>query len=58
MCKDQLNKNIQLTNIYTIAMVKFTWQHSHRPIHQSQPGDRHRSHGLPHQDLAQTAAQK
>lgn len=59
MCKYQLNENIQFNNFHKIVVIgKFTWQHSHRPIHPSQLGDHHQSHDLLHQDLAQTAAQE
>lgn len=59
MCKYQLNENIQFNSFHKIVVIgKFTWQHSHRPIHPSQLGDHHQSHDLLHQDLAQTAAQE
>lgn len=59
MCKYQLNENIQFNSSHKIVVIgKFTWQHSHRPIHPSQLGDHHQSHDLLHQDRAQTAAQE
>lgn len=38
--------------------INYTWQHSHKPVHQSQPADHRLSHGHHHQGQAQTAAQQ
>lgn len=58
---------ISITSLQVIAVrtkskhkesVNFTWQHSHRPVHRFQQADPHLSHGLPHQDPVQKAAQQ
>lgn len=38
--------------------INLTWQHSHRPVRQSQPGDHRLSRGHPRQVPAQKAAQQ
>lgn len=42
----------------THKYINYTWQHSHKPVHPSQPADHRLSRGHHHQDQAQTAAQQ
>lgn len=53
-----LQKLVVRTKVKKKESINFTWQHSHRPVRQSQPADHRLSHGHLHQVQAQKAAQQ